>query len=131
AFGHERRGTPEALAELGRRSEPTWVVVVVPPFTVDERPVSSSAIRRLVAAGDLAPAERLLGRAYCVTGLPDPDDPGRLRFALPVALPPPGRHRVRAGDRDAVAIVTAGDPGVVVDGLEPATGPVTLRFVAD
>ncbi|MBA2314331.1 MAG: tRNA pseudouridine(55) synthase TruB [Chloroflexi bacterium] len=130
AFGHERRGTPEALAALGRRSEPPWVVVVVPPFTVDDRPVSSSEIRRLVAAGDLTAAERLLGRPYGVTGLPDPDDPGRLRFPLPVALPPAGRHRVRRDGRHAVAIVGTGDSGLVVEDPELGTDPVTVRFTA-
>jgi riboflavin kinase/FMN adenylyltransferase len=35
AFGFERRGTPEALAELGRRDG--FDVVVVPPFTLDGR----------------------------------------------------------------------------------------------
>ena len=35
AFGFERRGTPEALAELGQRL--AFDVVVVPPFTLDGR----------------------------------------------------------------------------------------------
>ncbi len=127
-FGHERRGTPETLAALGRQSDPPWEVVVVPSFTVDDRPVSSSEIRRLVAAGELADAERLLGRPYAVTGDPDPDDPGRLRFPLPVALPPPGRYPVRIGERAGVAIVAAGDPAIVVEGLRPVTDRVTVTF---
>ena len=59
AFGFERRGTPETLAELGRRDG--FDVVVVPPFTLDGRAVRSSDIRTAIAAGDLATASELLG----------------------------------------------------------------------
>ena len=54
AFGFERRGTPDALAALGR--ERGFDVVVVPPFTLDGRAVRSSDIRAAIAAGDLAAA---------------------------------------------------------------------------
>lgn len=92
AFGHDRRGTPDAIAALGRRDG--FDVVVVPPFTVDGRPVSSSEIRRLVAAGDLPAAPRLLGRPYEVVGVHDDRD-AVVRFPLPVALPPDGDYDVR------------------------------------
>src|SRR5687767_14948040 len=49
AFGFERRGTPDALAELGR--ERGFDVVVVPPFTIDGRAVRSSEIRTAIATG--------------------------------------------------------------------------------
>jgi riboflavin kinase/FMN adenylyltransferase len=121
AFGHERRGTPDALRALGADSEPPFEVVVVPPFTLDGRPVSSSEIRRLVAAGDLAAAARLLGRPYSVVGRPDGN--GTLGFPMPVALPPAGEY--------AVSISTVDDGGAVsgvarVDGggqLALAHGP--------
>ncbi|HEU0236297.1 MAG TPA: FAD synthetase family protein [Candidatus Limnocylindrales bacterium] len=92
AFGHERRGTPDALAALGAASEPPFDVVVVPPFTLDGHPVSSSEIRRLVAAGDLAGAARVLGRPLSVVGRPDAH--GALEFAMPMALPPAGGYPV-------------------------------------
>ncbi len=41
-------------------------VVVVPAVTVEEIPVSSTAIRQALAAGDMALARRLLGRNYCL-----------------------------------------------------------------
>ena len=66
AFGFERRGTPETLAALGVRDG--FEVVVVPPFTLDGRPVRSSEIRAAIAAGDLATAESLLGRPVTLTG---------------------------------------------------------------
>ena len=66
AFGYERRGTPDALAALGRRDG--FDVVVVEPFTLDGRPVRSAEIRAAVAAGDLAEAAALLGRPVTLTG---------------------------------------------------------------
>jgi len=94
AFGFERRGTPERLAELGEAVG--FDVVVVEPFTLDGRTVSSSAIRTAIARGDLAAAATLLGRPVSlraiVTGQ-DPDGLAELGFPLPVALPPDGRYR--------------------------------------
>jgi riboflavin kinase / FMN adenylyltransferase len=95
AFGHERRGTPEALARLGSATSPGFEVVVVPPLLLDGRPVRSSEIRSAVAAGDLGAARRLLGRSHAVTGLATAR--GDVTFALPVALPPAGRYRGRIG----------------------------------
>src|SRR5664279_3379938 len=66
AFGHERRGTPQALAELG--DEAGFRVVIVPPFDLDGRPVRSTEVRAAIAAGDLRHARALLGRRVAVTG---------------------------------------------------------------
>ena len=98
AFGFERRGTPEALAELGRRDG--FDVVVVPPFTLDGRPVRSSDIRSAIAAGDLATASELLGREITVTGAARSDDGGTaLEFDMPMALPPAGAYRASTNGR--------------------------------
>lgn len=107
AFGHERAGTPATLAALGR--EDGFAVIVVPPFALDGREVRSSDIRAAIASGDLATAERLLGRPYSVTGtIRD----AVLTVAMPVVLPPPGEYAgVVNGrvwqievDRDAVRV---------------------------
>ena len=92
AFGHDRGGTPATVAALGR--ELGYETVVVPPFLLDGEPVSSGAIRRAIAAGELATAERLLGRPVSLVGQVGPSSPGStsVTFALPVALPPPGRY---------------------------------------
>lgn len=94
AFGHERRGTPAALAGLGLRDG--FTVVVVPPFDLEGRQVRSSDIRAAIAGGDLATARALLGRRVAVTGdvaaEPGGDREAGLRFSVPVALPPPGRY---------------------------------------
>lgn len=97
AFGHERRGTPEALTELGRTAG--FEVTVVEPLDVDGRPVSSTEIRRDIGAGRLDSARRLLGRSVAVVGsvsAPRGVGHGQLgvTFDLPVALPPAGRYRV-------------------------------------
>jgi riboflavin kinase/FMN adenylyltransferase len=95
AFGHERAGTPAAVAELGRREG--FDVVLVPPFTLDGREVRSSDIRTAIATGDLDAARRLLGRPYAVSG--DGIETGvsrsTIRFRMPVALPPAGEYDVR------------------------------------
>lgn len=96
AFGHQRRGTPAALAELGARVG--FSVVVVPPLDLGGRAVRSSDIRAAVAAGELDTAERLLGRPFAVAGRAGrPGDPDARRavlaFDLPVALPPDGAYR--------------------------------------
>jgi len=95
AFGYERLGTPASLAELGRRL--AFDVVVVPPFTLDGRPVRSSEIRSAIAAGDLPGAATLLGRPVSLTGVvrdEGPDGVG-LEFELPLALPPAGEYACR------------------------------------
>jgi riboflavin kinase / FMN adenylyltransferase len=120
AFGFERRGTPETLAELGRRDG--FDVVVVPPFTLGGRPVRSSDIRSAIAAGDLATANDLLGREVTVTGTARSDGgASALEFDMPVALPPAGTYRASSDGRDVELDV--GEDGTarvrpVVDGAD-------------
>lgn len=94
AFGFRRGGTPEAVAALGRGLG--FDVAVVPPFTLDGTPVSSTAVRDAIQSGDLDAAARLLGRPYAVTGEASPAGEGTsIRFRLPVTLPPAGAYEVR------------------------------------
>jgi riboflavin kinase/FMN adenylyltransferase len=116
AFGHERAGTPAAVAELGRREG--FDVVLVPPFTLDGREVRSSDIRTAIATGDLATARGLLGRPYAVSGAASPD--GAVVFAMPVALPPDGAYATSAGD------VTV--RGRTLDVPDASAGPVRVEF---
>jgi len=66
ALGHERRGTPEMLSELGRKLG--FSVTSVPAVTDGEHPISSSRIRRALEEGRVDDAARGLGRFYGVTG---------------------------------------------------------------
>jgi riboflavin kinase / FMN adenylyltransferase len=105
AFGYQRAGTPETVAALGHAMG--YDVEVIAQFTLDGEPVRSSDIRGAIADGNLARAERLLGRPVSVTGQVQRQAGGtRLSFALPVALPPPGTYPVQVGNTLGT---TAGD----------------------
>ena len=98
AFGHNREGTPEALAALG--NEDGFEVKVVRSMLLDGEQVRSSEIRRRIGLGDLPGARRLLGRPLSVTGAveqPSGEDALRVRFEVPVVLPPAGRYPVLVG----------------------------------
>lgn len=62
AFGHQRMGTPEWLREQG------FEVEIVSPLELDGTELHSSEIRRLLEAGDLPRANRLLGRPFKISG---------------------------------------------------------------
>jgi riboflavin kinase/FMN adenylyltransferase len=62
AFGKNRQGTPDWLKE---RIETT----VVPPFELEGQRVSSSDIRRAIQDGDIASANKLLGRSWTQEGI--------------------------------------------------------------
>jgi riboflavin kinase/FMN adenylyltransferase len=120
AFGYERRGTPDAVARLGR--ELGYDVEVIPPLEIDGRPVRSTDIRHRIATGDLAGAATLLGRPYAVVA--DVDHAGRASFPVPVALPPAGEYVVADAGRSMPACV---DRGTLE--LRAATGPTSRRRV--
>lgn len=129
AFGHERRGTPEAVAALG--TELGYDVAVIPSLDLEGRPVRSGEIRSDIAAGDLAGAARLLGRPYAVVGEGRAAEDGRVRivYPMPVALPPAGEHPatiqlVRSGST-RLGTATVGPAGeLTVTG----TGPIEQRL---
>ena len=68
-FGHMRQGNITLLREMGERHDFTCepVVLVSRADGVDE-PISSTAIRRALAGGEIETATRLLGRALEVRG---------------------------------------------------------------
>jgi riboflavin kinase/FMN adenylyltransferase len=116
AFGFERQGTANAVAALGR--ERGFDVVVIEPFTMDGAPVSSSQIRAAIQRGDLAAAERMLGRPV---GLRATAHDGTLSFDWPMAMPPDGRYQARIDgrpgsldvQRDTVRVGQATEDGTV------------------
>jgi FAD synthase len=95
AFGHDRRGTPDAVRALGKLDG--FDLVVAPPFALDGRSIRSSDIRSAIATGDFRTAERLLGRPYGVVG--EVGIYGTLRFDMPVAQPPTGTYPVDVNHR--------------------------------
>jgi hypothetical protein len=123
AFGFERRGTPEALAALGR--ERGFDLVVVPPFTLDGRAVRSSDIRAAIAAGDLGAAAELLGRPVTLRG--DLRD-GSVSFDWPLALPPDGEYTTLVDGSAARLRLSGGDARL--DGPAMPAGPVEISLGA-
>jgi riboflavin kinase / FMN adenylyltransferase len=67
-FGHKAQGTPQRLVEMGR--ELGFAVRVYTVTIKRGSPVSSSEVRRLIAAGKVARARRLLGRVFSITAAP-------------------------------------------------------------
>lgn len=65
-FGHRQAGNTQVLKELGERFG--FTTEVVSAVTVRGILVSSSALRRLVEAGNVSKAARLLGRPYSLAG---------------------------------------------------------------
>ncbi|HLZ93661.1 MAG TPA: bifunctional riboflavin kinase/FAD synthetase [Candidatus Acidoferrum sp.] len=65
-FGHQQAGNVALLHELGARHG--FTVEIIPPVSLDGEIVSSTAIRREIAAGSVTHAARLLGRPFALTG---------------------------------------------------------------
>ena len=65
-FGRQRRGDFTMLEEAGRKHG--FQVVSMHTVTIDDERVSSTRIRAALATGDLALAEKLLGRPYRMCG---------------------------------------------------------------
>jgi riboflavin kinase / FMN adenylyltransferase len=66
-FGHNREGNVEVLSELAREAGIT--LDIVPPVTIAGEIVSSSRIRSLISAGDVATAGELLSAPYRIRGM--------------------------------------------------------------
>ncbi len=69
-FGHMRQGNVTLLREMGQRHDFTCEPIKLVPRgdSIDE-PISSTAIRRALAGGEIETAHRLLGRHYEVRGV--------------------------------------------------------------
>lgn len=65
-FGHKREGNPERVAEEGKHRG--FAVQIIPPVRVDAEIVSSTTIRKTLAAANLERANYLLGHSYLVRG---------------------------------------------------------------
>lgn len=115
-FGKDREGDKAFLRREGRRlgfsvdaAEPVWVA---------GEPVSSTRIRRCVAAGDLAQAAACLGRDYAVEGAVSRGDGRGASIGIPTAnldvadqlLPPAGVYagRAAAGGKPFLAVANIG-----------------------
>jgi riboflavin kinase / FMN adenylyltransferase len=67
ALGHGREGNVDTLKLLGK--EFGYLVQVIQPVVFDGQKVSSSQIRNLIFGGNIERANKLLGRAYRLSGV--------------------------------------------------------------
>jgi len=127
AFGRGRTGNAQWLKNFGQR------VDVIAPFTIDGHELHSSEARRLITAGDVETANRLLGRAYSMSGPVEAGDKVGRRLGFPTAnigiepnklVPALGAYagRVRAPEGDFVAALSVG--------YRPTFGGTQLRVEA-
>lgn len=65
-FGHKRGGDVALLERMG--AELGFSARIMPPVQLDDVRVSASRVRALLAAGDFAGAEPLLGRPFVIDG---------------------------------------------------------------
>jgi riboflavin kinase / FMN adenylyltransferase len=80
-FGHRQAGDVKFLRELGMHHG--FDVVITPPVVYRGEVVSSTAIRRAIAAGDVTHASALLGRPFSLTGQVVPGTGTGRRFTFP------------------------------------------------
>jgi riboflavin kinase/FMN adenylyltransferase len=102
-FGRGRSGDVELLRRLG--SSAGFEVTAVDAVRDGGQPISSTLIRTAVAHGDLAAAERWLGRAYSMRGVVEPGAGRGRTIGIPTInlgaldprklLPPDGVYAVR------------------------------------
>jgi riboflavin kinase/FMN adenylyltransferase len=127
AFGRGRTGSAQWLREHGHQVE------VVPPFKVDGHDLHSSEVRRLITAGDVDKANKLLGREYAIAGPVEAGEKVGRRLGFPTAniavepnklIPALGAYagRVRAPEGDFVAALSVG--------YRPTFGGTQLRVEA-
>ena len=134
AFGHHRSGSIDTLRALA--PDGGFEVTEVSPVRLDlpgagEVRVSSSLIRRLIRAGDVASAGRCLGRDYTLYGrVVGGEQRGRV-LKYPTANVDPGLLIIPA---DGIYAAWADLPGrrrpaAVSIGNKPTFGPVTHRVI--
>jgi riboflavin kinase/FMN adenylyltransferase len=80
-FGHKQAGNVALLRELGARYG--FAVEIIPPVALNGEIVSSTAIRREIAAGKVTHAARLLGRPFVLSGEIVPGTGTGRRFTFP------------------------------------------------
>jgi riboflavin kinase / FMN adenylyltransferase len=112
-FGHKAQGDPRLLAE-----DPRFATTVHPLLEVDGEIVSSSHIRGLVLAGELAEANRLLGAPFQLCGeVVHGDERGR-ELGFPTANLIPDETLACPG-HGVYACLADGRPAAVSVGVRP------------
>jgi riboflavin kinase / FMN adenylyltransferase len=123
-FGAKRRGDFAMLAQAGQRKG--FEVTHLPTVLQDGERVSSSRVRAALAAGDMALAQRLMGRPYRVAGRVVGGRRLGRSLGVPTAnLPMRRRRAIRQGiyvaevDLDSAQAI----PAVISIGVRPTISP--------
>jgi len=128
-FGRNRGGDTEMLRRWGPRFG--FGFRAVPQATVAGEPVSSTRIRRVIAAGEMRLAAALLGRPYSIEGEVDHGVSRGRELGAPTAnLRLPGKLLPPDGVFLARAAIDRGEPlpAVVNLGTSPTFGPGERRL---
>ena len=132
-FGRQRAGNPATLKALGA-TRGFSVEVIEPVSDSTGRWISSTAIRRAIAGGDLASARQMLGRPYSVGGtVVKGDQRGRgLGFPTINLSPPPARKLLPPDGVYAARVQTPRGPfGAMVNlGPRPTFGDLRRSIEA-
>jgi riboflavin kinase/FMN adenylyltransferase len=129
-FGRGARGDAALLRELGARGG--FGVDVIEPLTVDDVPVSSTAIRAALGRGDLEAAVRMLGRPYTLPGKVVAGAGRGRTLGFPTANLAPDRPVLVAPGVYACTVEVGGQPrrAVVNVGVRPTFDEKTLAVEA-
>lgn len=125
SFGAKGAGKAEDMIRFGR--EFGFETHVVPEFSIDGAPVSSTRIRRAVTSGDMEEAMKLLGTPYALSGIVQHGKKLGRRLDFPTAnlcwprrkaVPPRGVYAAMAYVRDQwyMAAVNIGRHPTVPEG---------------
>ena len=95
-FGKGRSGTVKDLIELGTAAD--FSVDPIAPVIIGQDVVSSTRIRKCLAAGDVAQGAQCLGRPYMLQGVVMPGEKRGSDFGWPTANLQLPRHRVLPAD---------------------------------
>ncbi len=128
-FGQKRAGSPQFLAEQGKRLG--FAVDIVPPLEDEGRPVSSGAVREALSQGKVVEAAELLGAPWFVSGEVIHGAKRGRQLGFPTAnirLDPAcglkhGVYAVRMGIPNSVHSRASGNPGAA--GLDASGSPLS------
>jgi riboflavin kinase/FMN adenylyltransferase len=127
-FGHKQAGNARLLVELG--AQRGFDVVIIPPVIYKREVVSSTIIRREIAAGDVAHAGRLLGRPFALSGKVVPGTGTGRRFLFPTLNLAPEQELLPARGVYVTRTLIEGEPrtrrSVTNIGVRPTFNGSTL-----
>jgi len=120
-FGHQRAGDAQTMANFFREDV---TFVAVPPVADETERISSTRIRRLIAAGHMEDVDRLLGQSYELRGIVERGAGRGHTLGFPTAnLAPPQKLLPKDGVYAATARFDGRDYAALVSiGTNPTFG---------